>query len=313
MKTFLTSHEGSAQHAYHFILGVLMPLAHEISKVPESSTFVVRECGPMSTWLNLLGNRVRVLQKPGVLLSQYLNSRRFLAGIRTRQNIKVRQGWDDYLTFDLRPLKSARHVIVSRLMSDLSDRNPLKAVFINREHTPSFYSESFSSEVSSYGVDRRSIPNIREASLKLPDCMLLDPAIEEPSKVVSALQNTRVLVGQYGAGLVHMLWLPSGSTVVEISARASLGLFPRDCYAALAIALGHRFVRLNLQNEWHDPVDVDVLADSLSILLGMKLGELNHECALEIRDFPFRRLRFQRFFRNSIRVIFETLGRGRKR
>lgn len=310
MKIVLTSHVGSAQHPYHFILGVFLPIAQEVSKAPESRTFQARECGPMSNWFSLLGNRVGSLEKPGILLSQYLTSRRLLAGIRTRRNIKVLRGWDDYLTFDLRPLKSARHVIVSRVLLGQIEYKPCEVVFINREHKPEFYSHSSASEHSSYGVDRRSIPNLREASLAVPDCTLLDPAIDDPSEVVAVLQKAKILVGQYGAGLTHMIWLPPGSTVVEISAKASLGSFPRDCYAALAIALGHRFVRLTLQNEWHDLVDVDILADSLSILLGIKRGVLNLEVALEIQDFPFRKLRIKRFFTNSIRVVVETIVRG---
>jgi capsular polysaccharide biosynthesis protein len=55
---------------------------------------------------------------------------------------------------------------------------------------------------------------------------------------IQLFQACRLLVGLHGAGLTNMLWMPTGSHVIEIRRR---GDDHNNCYFAMACALGHRY------------------------------------------------------------------------
>ena len=66
---------------------------------------------------------------------------------------------------------------------------------------------------------------------------------------VDLMKETAVLAGPHGAGLTNMLFMPGGSSVVEI---ADSG-FPNPNFYATATALGHRYVLLEAESEGDGP------------------------------------------------------------
>lgn len=259
----------------------------------------------MNPWFELLQSPVEI-EMPGILLQEKLALSRFPHNILRRGEIREIAAWDKYWSFDRFPIAPSAGRIRQRLLSGFdanqlgrfSDSNS-PAVIMERKLKPSFYGTS-QAEIKSYGAERRSIPNLDELVSAIQLSSKIDGADSTPSEIIESVSRAKTLIGQYGAGLCHMIWLPAGATVVEISSRQSLGSYPRDCYLALASALNLNFVRLEIQESWHSKVDVDVVISALKEA-AEGTGRLE-------KRFNFRAARFYKaraaidriFFRSSL-------------
>ena len=73
-KLLIAKHSKSLENPYHFWLGYLLPIANELQTKKEEYTYFVRECGPMTDWLETLKNahNIKIL-KPGMILKYFLD------------------------------------------------------------------------------------------------------------------------------------------------------------------------------------------------------------------------------------------------
>jgi capsular polysaccharide biosynthesis protein len=85
---------------------------------------------------------------------------------------------------------------------------------------------------------------------------LIDAATMSPRDQIDAFSSACVLVGQHGAGLANMVWMPAGSKVIEIlpPVREDAGELFRDLADTLGLSYG-RVVQESLHSEV-DPADV---------------------------------------------------------
>jgi capsular polysaccharide biosynthesis protein len=79
---------------------------------------------------------------------------------------------------------------------------------------------------------------------------LVDPAQISPVAQVAIFRETKLLIGQHGAGLTNMLWMDQGGTVVEV-------LPPRPAhdppfFLNLARACGHRYFSIDQRDDHAD-------------------------------------------------------------
>jgi len=254
---------GSVQQFYHFLLGYLGPTALWLRQRPDRRIWM-RDCGPMNPWLEAVRPDVTVEVVPvGTALNVLIGSRR---------HVRVVRGLDDPVDFDRRRLLAMADAITWLLDAGptpahagptAQDAQGPKVVVVDRRTSEDFY-HSAQSETHMSGSQRRSTPNLGEAVAGLPfaDPMaVVDTARMPPAAQIRLFAAANAIVGQHGAGLAHMLWLPRGSTVVEIAPPLVPGV--DHIFAELAHALGHRYVVV-AQDGVHAPVDPRGLADGLT-------------------------------------------------
>jgi len=243
---------GSVQQYYHFLLGYLAPtlvwLEHS-----HSSQITVRDCGPMNRWFE------RVLHREDVEIMQVGHFLHVFAG--ELQPCVVLRGMDFPDEFDARKLARFQHAMFERL--DINSTTPSQVSVVDRSVTDAFYS-SAESEIDLAGAARRSTPNLhtwvkeRQGATDIDYFDATTMAIEDQ---VQRFARTRTLVGQHGAGLTNMVFMPRGGTVIEI--HPPLPAEAVDTFAKLARACGHRYIRVP-QPDVHEEVDPDALDRALN-------------------------------------------------
>lgn len=245
--------DGSVQVFYHFLLGYFAPLTAWL-RVTGNQRIAVRDCGPMNQWFDFLAPQVDVqIIKPGVALHA-------LAGDRTRHHIVT--GLDYPSKHKRKKLLQAQVSMRSFIPSQ--DVTTFPVLIIDRASSDDFHSGSLS-ETEMSGARRRSVPNLGQVcnDLLAPGSYLLaDMAQIPPAEQVALASGARVLIGQHGAGLTHMMWMPSGSTVIEI--HPPLPDEAIDVFRLLAQVLGHTYVRIP-QSGVHADIDPALLDETIRI------------------------------------------------
>lgn len=249
------------EHPYHFWTAQFMPLAF-YTLVKKEKEVRVRNCGPMDSWYSLLDNSVVVPQAPGIILRDFMSSSLLRRLLRLDDKILVVRDWDKPTKFYSRKFQKTLATLRSSFGGQ--EINYRAAIFVERSKYPSFYS-SANSEVSRFGPVRRVIANSSEISdldFGNYEISAWDPTGSEPIEQVRRFSQCNFLIGQYGSGLVNMLWMPKGSIVLEIGASEDIP-FDRDVYRHMAAACGHRFVRANVQDNWMGSADLNSLQDAV--------------------------------------------------
>ena len=238
---------GTVQQFYHFLLGYLAPLSLWIERTGRRRV-TVRDCGPMNRWWSLLESEVDIeIVSPGDALH-------IMAG--RRQRCVVLRGMDFPDSFDGPLIRRFANSMADRAGVQVRDRVAAepRTTVVDRAITDPFYL-SPASEIDASGRIRRSVPNLDEAVADLP--LARRPTIVEltdltPDAQIRLLCETDLLIGQHGAGLTGMIWMPPGSMVIEI--RPPLPEEVRGLFPLLAHSLGiqHRTIE---QCDVHAPVD----------------------------------------------------------
>lgn len=243
--------DGSVQVFYHFLLGYLLPLTRWITRV-KPPAIAVRDCGPMNPWFELLPGHVDVqIIQPGVALH-------VLAGKRSRRQVVM--GMDYPTRFNGRKLRQAADQLCQDLPSAIDETTVL---VIDRASSDEFHSGPLS-ETEMSGARRRSVPNLRSVWADIPpidNLLVIDPAQMSPTEQITAARAARILIAQHGSGLAHMVWMPEGSSVIEIQPPLPSEASP--IFPALARALGHRYFKIE-QAHVHGTIDSDQLAATLT-------------------------------------------------
>ena len=251
--------DGSVQVFYHFLLGYFAPLARWLDRTGVSR-ITVRDCGPMNVWFESLPDNLDVqIIKPGVALHS-------IVGHRTR--FRVVTGLDYPHRHRRKKLLSAIKAVRSLISVDTVDSIPI--LVVDRQTSDDFHSGP-ESETEMSGAKRRSVPNLAyvcKEGLDPASYRLVDTAQVSPSDQIAYAGAGRVLVAQHGSGLTHMVWMPPGSTIIEI--HPPLPAEAVDIFRNLAKVLGHHYERIE-QSDVHAPVDGRLLITAIRRALGEKV------------------------------------------
>ncbi len=141
-----------------------------------------------------------------------------------------------------------------------------RILLLERRPSPEFFL-SAESEVFSSGTDYRSLPDF--ASLKLAldalgDVVVVDSAALSPAEQVREFASADVLVAQHGAGLSNMVFMTSGSGVVEI--KPPLQETVSAIYSNLASASRLDYSAVAQAGD-HAPVPTEMVAQEAARLL----------------------------------------------
>lgn len=244
--------DGSVQQFYHFMLGYFLPLCEWLDRHP-GTPITVRDCGPMNIWWEVLRetNDIDVVP-PGSALHA-------VVGDRTKHVIL--RGLDDPTTFDRRVLERARDSMLRILdipSTTVAAARGAHLVVVDRATSEDFY-HGPDSETHMSGGERRSTPNLAELIPLLGnevDVELIDLARMTPRDQIHLMQRKTILVGQHGAAFAHLLWMPEGSTIIEIA--PPLPSQVEEIFSSLSKVMGHRFRRVQQQSV-HADVDLPLI------------------------------------------------------
>ena len=256
-KLLIAKHSQSLENPYHFWVGYFLPIMNELRKdKSKENTYFVRECGPMTHWLEYLKlfYDIRIL-KPGILL------REFAIG----KDSILFDNWDDPNNFNNKDFMESILFVKSIFIKDSKIQNK-KVALLNRNKPLSFYT-SGQQEISAYSSIKREIKNIDDLFDKIKNkylCEMVDTTKLSPALAVKKYKEFNILVGQKGAGLTNMLWMDKGSTVIEIWTPDTLISEKWDrCYEMLAQAIGMNYVKIYAQETWDGDVNIDLILDSI--------------------------------------------------
>lgn len=243
--------EGSVQQFYHFLLGYLMPVALWLDAHP-SASITLRTCGPMDPWIELAMEKADIeLMPPGTALHMIVGDHMAHSTLK---------GMDDPKHFQRESLLEGAESVRRLLQVPAGKgKSRQRIIVIDRASSEDFY-HGAASETHMSGGERRSTPNLRDITLVVPDAEVVDLARLEPRSQIGLMESTSVLVGQHGAGLVHMLWMAPGSLVIEIAPPLPPEVI--DLFERLATCLGHRYLRIP-QDTVHSDVDLSALAAAI--------------------------------------------------
>jgi len=222
---------GSVEHFYHFFFGYLVPVVLYQEK-SDSNSFVVRDCGPMNPWFDLLRPGTDLdFMTPGVMLHRVLTH---------RQERVILRGWDDPTRFHKASLRKFSGIVSERAGASrvTATTSSPRITMLERRASPDFYTGA-SSEVYSSGTDFRSWPNVAEshaAIMPLGEAAVVDTAGMSPKDQVRLFEQTDVLIAQHGAGLSNMVFMKPGTTVIEV--KPPLETIISTIYSNLAAAMG---------------------------------------------------------------------------
>lgn len=242
---------GSVQQYYHFLLGYLAPILAWLDG-NEAQEITVRDCGPMNRWFATLPNHVNV---------EVMNVGHFLHVFSGNlQPSVVLRGFDFPDEFDSRKLAAFRSSMLKHFA--IQSEADSRITVLDRRITDPFYA-SKESEIDLAGAARRSTPNLGSWVASLEDDTEMDYIDSTELDVTDQVRQaaeTRILIGQHGAGLTNMVFMKPGGVVIEI--HPPLPAEATDTFEKLAHACGHDYVRVP-QSGVHAAVDPQLLTAAL--------------------------------------------------
>jgi len=246
---------GCVEHYYHFLFDLLLPLSRLLQNCQTNIEFQIHEFGPYTDYLRLVyGDRVRILPRekgkmPASTIS-LLGMNPFKVSVSPQEIESFRETIFDRLKINKNP-------DIDRVL--LIERMPPQSYFIEQAVLPGA------------GAQRRSIPNQEELITRIRDMTgksyrfknvcLETMGFKEQLRLFS---ESRVIIGQHGAGLGNVVWMARKKAVLEITPYGD-----RFHFRVLSQLKDHRYVEFKSEGE-HALVDVDTMAQSLDPLLDRK-------------------------------------------
>jgi hypothetical protein len=253
IKVFLIArHESTLNNYYHFLTGYLTPIIDILLKNNnKNTTYIVRDCGLMNEWFLPLKKYYKI---------KILNIEKFLFKSSDSQNKIIFNNYDNPELFKTNNMDI--------LLNEV--KNFYKVINLkNEEKNIAILSREFAikniSQFTQTSLKPRFIENIDEllSSInKLNNCNLIDTSTLNCQEVIDSYSKINFLIGQWGAGLTNMIWMPPKSTIIEITAKEKMTQGPwKDCYKNLALMLGHNFISIEAQETWSGPVDINKILE----------------------------------------------------
>lgn len=239
---------GGRSNYYHFVFDLLLPLFLLIQKSPEGNAFCIPPVGPFKARIHqLFGDRVRIMPR------RDLNADPDACRLIGMNPLCVRSGSETVEAF-------------SRFAFDRFgiERSATKNVLlIERIETDPSYTPK--GRMQSSGSSLRSIPNHDELRALLesrmnPNFQLHNLRLEKIDfeTQIALFANAALVIGQHGAGMANLVWMPRASTVVEINHSKTLNHFNRLCKLK-----DHQYFCYRSRGP-HAPIPVDHFAQWMS-------------------------------------------------
>lgn len=294
---------------YHFLLGHLLPLYQQMEH-PAGNAVRVQSFGELDKWLTFIDRKKKLrITTPAIILRDLANNSdkrllRNLIDLPYLVQFRVHDYWDRFEYFDKRPIPEIAAKLVALANENGSARinseESIEYLILDRKVNAAAQESPQTRVISNLGELRSSLANLGTSNL------IFGPE-HEPAEMIRRVNQAKVLIGQTGAGLTHMLWLSPGSLVIELtispSAKVEVPAW-KDCYAALAARLGHRYMRIEVQNSWNEPIDAELVA--------RKINEVQRELIDPFRfDFARFRITLNRERVKKLFVGLSELGIGR--
>jgi hypothetical protein len=204
---------GSVEHFYHFVFDYLLPLYElEISVGIVGKGHIVRDCGPMNMWLDFVFGPDAFVKMPREKFDRGA-SRRFWNREIQLDRFADRPG----ITIDPARFNDVLSAFRGRFLPTIPDQKNITV--LDRRPPPSFYLDG-RAEKAGGGSTRRSISNLDQLTDRLSmhhNASLIDFEDVLPAQQLRIISQTNVLIGQHGAGLTHLLFLPKNSLLVELN------------------------------------------------------------------------------------------------
>ena len=244
---------GSVQQYFHFLLGYLAPVAKWTAQHP-GQPIAVRDCGPMNRWFELVQPETDIeIMTVGDVLH-------VLAGeLQPNQVLRGMDYPDKFSATDLGDFASWSRSVAARRSVAPAECPPI--VVSNRASSDEFFATP-AAEWPESGSQKRSVPNLPEicASIDDGDLRILDAAKVGIYEQIVLHSHAKILVGQHGAGLTNMIWMPAGAYVIEIL--PPMPAEARNIFEHLASTLGLHYSLVD-QDSVHSPVDANSLRQAI--------------------------------------------------
>lgn len=251
---------------FHFYLGYFLPMIGDsrLKRISRNSRRVLYQqprLPSLQQWIDLSLSLRGITAQPleGDALQEYLRRGRWTSRVLRRDiNLVFRDSDNVHKLGSLsfrRLLKAAqKRLSQSGLMESQefhSNHQGKRACIVVRANPDPLKPVAFP----------RHVPNMDEIGKFLQskgwEVVFLDPAIETPQTVLKVVSGSSLLVGQYGAGIAHCMWLPKGSSVIEISSGEENPM-PSWVYRRLAESASLNFVQSRCQQSWTSPASLEI-------------------------------------------------------
>jgi hypothetical protein len=268
---------GSRQHYYHFLLGVLLPLADYLARTGEATLpMMVRSCGPLDAILY-------ELQLPRLMISDTESHQNLGDSLSPEVARKVGiVGFDiglDIKAYDGEPIIAGARWVAERLAAAIAThREQLmqtwpatpRILIIDRGPPDPFYANSARSSRPTRGVgaQRRRVANHAEMAAavkqRYPGAVNILLENRPLAAQIALFQLADVVVAQHGAALTNMVWMRRGTSVIELA-----GGMPANepFFTALTPHLGLRHLVFPQEGAF-GPVDGVALAAAIGKMVG---------------------------------------------
>lgn len=259
---FIPITRGPIQNFYHFFFGYFVPLYWQRMQDP-TQPFAVMSVAPFDQWFDLLpGSPPKIVDQAKAVKHTFLADSR---GYAKQYRVVPLLYWDKWERFPERPLKAVwdqlREDFTQRARAEKMDTSAPQIVVLDRSAVPALYREQFGGR---YGPNKRSIPNLHELVERLRELgstELVEASELTPLEMFIRCSSAKVIVGQHGAGLSNVFFLPPGASMVEIVWPELAEDAHINIYGPLCDELGLQWHRPVLQEDPFSPIDVDITVD----------------------------------------------------
>ena len=256
---------------WHFFASTIIPILEFISKglLGNTCIYIFPSHGPLSENLIELSSflDIKLISIP----EQYENSILPLSSILL-PSYDYSQAFGYQLdAYAAAKIQKLFHTRIQQMPAISIDKYPIYDIIILDRKPPSTF---YKDKGISTGTERRSIPNLTEVANHLGKSFsvkIISPEDINLNDIIGLVNQCKLLLGQHGAGLGHLIWMRPGMHVIEIAhpKLSRIDAYPRDIYPLfheLAKSFSLQHTRY-MQSSPHSPINKDHILKIVSCLL----------------------------------------------